>query len=61
LRYADRQCLGKSSHGGGWGNAAQRDPLAVLQNVKDGFVSVHSSREDYGVVIEPETWKIDWR
>ncbi len=50
-----------TSGGGGWGNPAARDPLAVLQDVKDGFVSVHSAREDYGVVIEPETWKIDWR
>ena len=47
--------------GGGWGNPAERDPLAVLQDVKDGFVSVHSACEDYGVVIEPDTWKIDWR
>jgi hypothetical protein len=33
----------------------------VLQDVKDGFVSLHSARDDYGVVIEAETWKIDWR
>ena len=39
----------------------RRDPLVVLQDVKDGFVSVYSAREDYGVVIEPDTWKIDWR
>ncbi len=50
-----------TSGGGGWGNPAERDPLVVLQDVKDGFVSVHSARADYGVVIEPETWKIDWR
>ena len=42
-----------TSGGGGWGNPAERDPLAVLQDVKDGFVSVHSAREDYGVVIGP--------
>ncbi len=50
-----------TSGGGGWGNPAERDPLDVLQDVKDGFVSVAQGREDYGVVIEPETWKIDWR
>jgi N-methylhydantoinase B len=50
-----------TSGGGGWGNPAERDPLVVLQDVKDGFVSVNSARHDYGVVIEPETWKIDWR
>ncbi len=50
-----------TSGGGGWGNPAARDPLLVFQDVKDGFVSVRSAREEYGVVIEPETWKIDWR
>ena len=49
-----------TSGGGGWGNPAERDPLAVLQDVKDGFISVCSASEDYGVVIEPDTWKIDW-
>lgn len=50
-----------TSGGGGWGNPAEREPLDVLQDVKDGFVSVARGREDYGVVIEPESWKIDWR
>jgi N-methylhydantoinase B len=49
-----------TSGGGGWGNPAERDPLQVLQDVKDGFVSLQCAREDYGVVIEAETWKIDW-
>jgi hypothetical protein len=31
----------------------------VLQDVKDGVLSMHSAREDYGVVIEPDIWKID--
>jgi N-methylhydantoinase B len=47
--------------GGGWGNPAARDPLQVLQDVKDGFVSLDSARDEYGVVIEADTWKIDWR
>ncbi|PON13949.1 methylhydantoinase [Candidatus Entotheonella serta] len=50
-----------TSGGGGWGNPAEREPLEVLQDVKDGFVSVARGRDDYGVVIEAETWKIDWR
>ncbi len=50
-----------TSGGGGWGNPAARDPLDVLQDVKDGFVSVEHASDDYGVVIEPDTWKIDWR
>jgi N-methylhydantoinase B len=50
-----------TSGGGGWGNPAERDPLQVLQDVKDGFVSLQSARDHYGVVLEVETWKIDWR
>jgi N-methylhydantoinase B len=50
-----------TSGGGGWGNPAERHPLQVLQDVKDGFVSLHSAREEYGVAIEADTWKIDWR
>ena len=50
-----------TSGGGGWGHPADRDALSVLQDVKDGFVSLGSARDDYGVVIEPDTWKIDWR
>ena len=50
-----------TSGGGGWGNPAERDPLQVLQDVKDGFVSLDSARNEYGVMIEAETWKIDWR
>jgi N-methylhydantoinase B len=50
-----------TSGGGGWGNPAERDPLQVLQDVKDGFVSLQKARDDYGVVIEADTWKLDWR
>jgi N-methylhydantoinase B/oxoprolinase/acetone carboxylase alpha subunit len=60
LHYGDVLRL-MTSGGGGWGNPAERDPLQVLQDVKDGFVSLHSAREAYGVVIEADTWKIDWR
>lgn len=50
-----------TSGGGGWGPPAERDPLLVLQDVRDGFVSLASARDDYGVVLDPETGKIDWR
>ncbi|GIX47972.1 MAG: methylhydantoinase [Candidatus Tectimicrobiota bacterium] len=50
----------QTAGGGGWGNPAERDPLLVLQDVKDGFVSLQSAYQDYGVVIDPQTWKIDW-
>lgn len=37
--------------GGGWGDPIDRDPAAVADDVRDGFVSVESAREIYGVVL----------
>ena len=37
--------------GGGWGNALERDPAAVLDDVWDEYVSVQGAFDDYGVVI----------
>jgi N-methylhydantoinase B len=47
--------------GGGWGHPFDREPERVLRDVRDGFVSLASAREDYGVVIDPETWTVDAR
>jgi N-methylhydantoinase B len=51
--------------GGGYGNALERDPHAVLEDVLDEFVSIDKAREDYGVVIRPIDpeildYEIDW-
>lgn len=45
--------------GGGYGNPFERDIQKVYNDVLDELVSVKSAREDYGVVIDPETLKID--
>lgn len=37
--------------GGGWGDALERDPALVLDDVWDEYVSVDGARRDYGVVI----------
>jgi N-methylhydantoinase B len=41
----------RSGGGGGYGDPMERDPEAVLADVRDGYVSVDSAREDYGVVV----------
>ncbi|MDX2500065.1 MAG: hydantoinase B/oxoprolinase family protein, partial [Deltaproteobacteria bacterium] len=48
-----------SAGGGGYGNAYERDPEAVRQDVTNGYVSVEKAREDYGVVIEPDSLKVN--
>jgi hypothetical protein len=37
--------------GGGWGPPEQRDPAAVLEDVRQGVVSADAAESDYGVVI----------
>jgi N-methylhydantoinase B len=48
-----------SAGGGGYGDAYERDPEAVEQDVINGYVSIQKARDDYGVVIDPETLKVD--
>ncbi len=48
-----------SSGGGGVGNPAERDPEAVLLDVKKEFVSIQAAKDVYKVVIDPKTLAID--
>ncbi|MCL5958653.1 MAG: hydantoinase B/oxoprolinase family protein [Chloroflexi bacterium] len=44
--------------GGGWGNPFERDPEAVLKDVRDGFVTLEAAERDYGVAFVEG--KINW-
>lgn len=45
--------------GGGWGDPLAREPERVRRDVLEGFVSVRGARDDYGVVLDPETYRLD--
>jgi N-methylhydantoinase B len=45
--------------GGGWGNPFEREPERIRQDVLEGFVSVRAARDDYGVILDPETLTLD--
>lgn len=45
--------------GGGYGDPLERDPEMVDSDVSNGYVSLEKAREDYGVVIDPKTMKLD--
>ena len=45
--------------GGGYGDPLERDPEMVDSDVINGYVSLEKAREDYGVVIDPKTMKLD--
>jgi N-methylhydantoinase B len=48
-----------SAGGGGYGNPLKRDPQAVEQDVFNEYVSIEQARDNYGVVIDPKTLKVD--
>ena len=58
LNPGDRVCF-RLSGGGGYGDPLERDPARVLDDVKEGRVTVEGARNDYVVVIDPATNTID--
>jgi N-methylhydantoinase B len=45
--------------GGGWGDPLDREVARVRDDVLDGFVSLESARQDYGVVLDPQSGAVD--
>jgi len=48
-----------SAGGGGYGDPTKRDPDAVAEDVRKGYVSTEGAKKDYGTVIDPDTIKPD--
>jgi N-methylhydantoinase B len=44
---------------GGWGDPLERDPGAVLRDVRNELLSPAKARADYGVVVDTKRWAID--
>ena len=49
----------RQAGGGGWGDPLERDPELVAQDARNDKVSLASARDDYGVVLDPETFAVD--
>ena len=45
--------------GGGWGDPCLREAECVRRDVLDGYVSIHGAHDDYGVAVDPETYRLD--
>ncbi|MBI5485775.1 MAG: hypothetical protein HY905_00430, partial [Deltaproteobacteria bacterium] len=45
--------------GGGYGDPLSRDPESVAADVADGLVGLESARDDYAVVLDPVTLRVD--
>jgi N-methylhydantoinase B len=44
---------------GGWGDPLERDPLAVLKDVRNELLSVAKAADDYGVIVDTARWAVD--
>jgi N-methylhydantoinase B len=44
---------------GGWGDPLERDPEAVVKDVRNELISLAAAANDYGVVIDTHNWKVD--
>jgi N-methylhydantoinase B len=49
----------QSGAGGGWGDPLLRAPGRVLDDVRDGYVSIGGAKANYGVVIDAMTMTVD--
>jgi N-methylhydantoinase B len=45
--------------GGGYGPPHLRDPALVAKEVKNGIISIERAKDDYSVVLDPETLELD--
>lgn len=49
----------RSGGGGGWGKPLDRDPQLVLEDYKNGLISVETAKEKYGVIINSADLTVD--
>jgi N-methylhydantoinase B len=58
---SDEEWVAITSGGGGFGDPLERDPEAVREDVRNGFVSLKAAKEVYKVVLntDPEIFEVD--
>jgi N-methylhydantoinase B len=44
--------------GGGWGSPLERPVEAVVEDVRDGYVTVEQAEREYGVVVDRDTFEV---
>ena len=49
----------ETAGGGGYGDPLERDLAMVESDVMDGYISIESARDDYGIIVDPETKSVD--
>lgn len=59
LKRGDMVSL-RSGGGGGWGDPLERDPELVRMDFKNEYITIETTRNIYGVVLDPKTLEIKW-
>jgi N-methylhydantoinase B len=59
LKAGDAYAL-RSGGGGGFGSPLERAPEAIAEDVRQGYVTIGAARDYYGVVLDRETFAVDW-
>ena len=49
----------RTAGAGGWGSPLDRDPEAVLDDVRNEKLTPEYAKREYGVVIDPDTLQLD--
>ena len=44
---------------GGWGDPLERDPQAVLRDLRNELIGEDTARDDYGVIVDRTSWRVD--
>jgi len=52
--------ISKGTGGAGWGSPFDRDPEMVREDMEDMKVSIGRARNVYGVVMDPDTFEVDY-
>jgi N-methylhydantoinase B len=50
--------VNNSGGGGGWGDPLERPVEEVVEDVREGYVSVRQAERDYGVVVDAKTLEV---
>jgi N-methylhydantoinase B len=58
--YPGDVMISHGTGGAGWGSPFDRDPRMVREDVEDMKVSIGRARDVYGVVMDPNTFEVDY-
>jgi len=48
-----------AASGGGYGDPLRREAEKVVMDVRNEFITVEQARDDYGVIIDPQTLAVE--